>query len=222
MVDNKSFAWGGEGFVTNSTDQTTGHVNTACCVIDDTHTLNFTLLATDLYTDGTSNRSEAAFSGRYAAGVTLNMSYEMWLSGSSSVNDDFGSGKWCVIGQLHDSGGSSPPMEINLGGDANNVGTIGDQLCVDIYDGSIFSQKYRDSSGNLTRGSYHTFDIIIKAHATAGILQMWIDGTQVVNYSGALFETAPYYWKFGMYRGPTPGEDQTQNYKIRNFLCVRT
>jgi hypothetical protein len=223
MVNNQSFSWGGEGFVTNSTNQTTGHVNTACCIVADTHTLDFILKSTDLYTDvGTSNRSEIAMTGRYADGVTINSSWQVWLDPSSPVNDNFGPSEWNVFPtQIHDSGGASPPVEMNLGGDANNSGTTGDQLCIDKYNGTAFSQAFRDS-GNLVRGTWHSFDMIAKLHATAGILSVCKNGVQVVSYTGPLFGISPNYQKLGMYRGPTPGEDQDQHYKIRNFLCVRT
>lgn len=223
MVNGSNFSWGGESFVTNSTNQTSGHTNSTCCVVTDTHRLTFTLLPTDLYTDfgSPSNRSEYAMNGRYADGVTLNMSYGMKFSSGSPTNSNFGPGKWCVIGQLHDSGGSSPPFEWNFGGDANNSGTSGDQLCGDYYNGSTYAQLYR-MVGNLPRGVEHFVDITIKPHATAGRLLAYVNRVKVIDYSGPLHEISPYYWKDGMYRGPTPGETSTQVYERRNFLCVRS
>lgn len=223
MVDGSTFTWGGMVVATNSTNQSS-NPNPNCCIVVDTHTISFTLLAGDNYTEFPSNRTEVAQnSGRLTDSQTFNINYEVMFSGSSPINDSFGPGQWCVVGQLHDSGGSSPPFEFNLGGDATHSGQAGgDALNVDYFNGTSFLNLYKAGS-NISRGVWHTVEVILKpnGNASGGIIQVWIDSVQVVNQTNlTFFDTPPYYWKMGMYRGET--EDQTQVLQYRNLLYAQS
>ena len=48
-----------------------------------------------------------------------------------------------------------------------------------------------------------------------GFARVWLDGKQIVNYSGALGgDTTEYYWKTGHYRGGAPETNTVQHRNI--------
>lgn len=207
----------------DGTTQAAGHVNANSCVVVDTHTLSLTVLPTD--DDGQpSNRTEIEQRLTFPTdGQTLNISYQFILSGP--VNNSYAGGPvdgWCVIGQLHgQSGSGNPPYEQLMG--INGVG------------GDVFSINYRNGSGtlvtaayagttNLARNVLHTVDLILKPHATAGIIKTTLDGVVVLNYAGGFGGPgqSPYFWKLGYYRGIFGTETQTQTIQIQNFEYALT
>lgn len=214
-----TLTWGGLNFRTESEN---AFANANCCIFVNTHQLDFTLLHTDnTPAQGSGQRSEILETGTHADGVTLNASYEFMLSATSPTNDcwsggPIGSDSWSVIGQYHDSG-SGPPVHENLLGSASGGDTF------NVWYNTATAIAYAGTS-NISRGTWHTVDVIMKptSSGTGSILQIWFDGTQVVNLTN-LHGTTPYYWKMGWYRGPAPpGPDQDQTIRYRNFLSVLT
>jgi hypothetical protein len=67
-------------------------------------------------------------------------------------------------------------------------------------------------STNIVRGQW--YDIKIRANVSntgaGGYLYVWVDGTQVVNYSGLLGYGYDTYWLFDIYRESEPQDTAAQ------------
>jgi hypothetical protein len=197
------------------------------------HTLQFEIRNGDSSTLGTGHRTELADTNRIAAASTYHITYEMNLT-SGSVNTCFGSGKWFVLGQIHDSVFSvNSPYEQNLGGDAGGALGSGDDFALDTgvsgaNASAVYTNQYADSSP-LSRSAWHqvdtavTFNVANNATGNGSVVT-YLDGVQVVNYSGPLgFFNHPtadtYYWKFGIYQGAC---STTQQVQYRNMITSVT
>jgi hypothetical protein len=68
----------------------------------------------------------------------------------------------------------------------------------------------------MRRGAWYDFFIEQKVSSSGrdDVLTVWIDGTQVLNQSGALFPHGrqPGYWKIGIYRGDVVRETEIARY----------
>jgi hypothetical protein len=222
ITNNGTFFWGGVKYKTLNDPNATSP-----CIIASTHQLDITLTPTDVWPGNNSNRSEISTTS-FGDGTTFNVTYEFLLSASSPINDAFGRGKWFVIGQLGDPitpinlGG--PPLEFNLGGDNGGTGPSpsGDNFCVDAALGGSLANRYRVNS-NISRGVWHTIDLIAKPQQTSGaLLEIWLDGAQIINSTSApyFYGNRAYWWKVGLYRGGR--KDQTQVARYRNLLVTMT
>lgn len=224
VFNGDTLSWGGLNFNTN---MDTSDSNPNSCRIASTHQLDFTILPDDDWNG--SNRTEIEGNQFFGDGSTFNMSYEILFSASSPVSNAYpggplGGGPWLVIGQMHDSfPGGQPPFFSNLGsvdgngpGDGYVVGTV------PVGGGS--PNFIYDSNSNMARGVWHTVDIIIKPASSGSIAKVWLNGTQIVNTADnpVMHGQPSYYWKMGIYRGPTGTQTQTQLIRYRNFICVMT
>ncbi len=70
---------------------------------------------------------------------------------------------------------------------------------------------FQDST-NIVRGHNYAMQIQCKMHPTAGVLHVWRDGIQIVNYSGPLGFNFNTYWKYGIYRA-AGADTQTAQYQ---------
>lgn len=216
ITTESNLHWDATSFSTQSTTQS-HNANPNCCIVVDLHTLSFTLLPTDVWdTFGpTGCRTEIETATTFIDGQTLNVTYEFKLPASNPVNDAFGSAGWTTIGDVHDAGSTSVPYNQFLGNWSSN--SHAEAFTATIKSNGTQTDAYEGSS-DLTRDVWHTLDIKLKlvaAGGTTGLLQTWLDGIQVINYSGDVGGIAPYHWKLGLYRGGTL--DQTQVALYRNF-----
>ncbi len=213
VTTGKHFSFDSTDFEAESTTQA-HNPNPNCCIVVDTHTLSFTLLPTDVWEADPTNRTEIESQTRFIDGQTMNATYEFKLPASNPLNDSFGSAGFTTIGDVHDSGAGSVPYNQFLGSWASSAHA--ESFAITIKSSGTQTSAY-EGSVNLTRDVWHTVDLIIKcvASGSGGIAQTWLDGTQVLNFSGNISGVSPYFWKFGLYRGDTL--DQTQVALYRNF-----
>jgi hypothetical protein len=171
------------------------------------------------------NRSEIdGTNTRFTPGTEVNVSYNFTMT-STTARSNITS--WFTIGDFHnaddDLGGStSAPFEIDL--------QPNDQMSLDIgwltaHTSSVptlFSETvngvnisygipYTDPNP-IMRGHTYAMRIQAKMHPTAGFLNVWRDGVQIVNYSGPLGFNFNTYWKNGIYR-KLGSDDQVAKYQ---------
>jgi hypothetical protein len=163
------------------------------------------------------------------------VTFEFQLVGP--VNDQFGSGKFCIFFEMPDTLSSlRAPVELNLGGNTIHTATGGDDLSIDYgHSGNITTPTYVNlytAPANLTRSVWHTLDIRINPlnnvtdTGLLSIISTVLDGTllqPVLPATGqspaplGYFNAAPtntHRLRFGLTRGEGA---QTQQLLIRNF-----
>jgi len=97
--------------------------------------------------------------------------------------------------------------------------STGDQFGVDaIVNGSI-TRPYTAPS-NISRGVWHTVDIIMKPLNPGGFCHVWMNGVQIANINSGFYANSGYWWKVGLYRGGIT--DQIQVGRYRNLLLRLT
>jgi len=70
---------------------------------------------------------------------------------------------------------------------------------------------------NIVRGHNYAMRIQCKVDPTAGFLNVWRDGVQIVNYSGPLGFNFDTYWANGIYRAAGP---DTQIAQFQNLIIT--
>ena len=149
------------------------------------------------------------------AGTPINISYQFMVeangpNGSFVNSDTSASGGWFVVGQMHNrdtSVSTSPPFAIQLDGDHLQVVA---RYCPTGLDPS-------NAAGNLTMltlwtdpnpiqvGQYNNIQIQANVSDDSnGYLDVSVNGSQVVNYHGALGYGDGTYWEYGIYRDSAP------------------
>jgi polysaccharide lyase-like protein len=163
----------------------------------DPYCLQFEVRPGDCWVDGSyvdhgNNRSEIEFSPRYNSGVKLIFAATLNVSGSAPTAVDF------YFTQLHAVSGSPPaPFYLQI--------AKGDYLEVITQNpNSNWNRIYRAPSP-IRRGQAMQLRSEVNMNTSGGYAKVWLDGNQIVNYSGAIgASNSQYYWKCGIYRGETP------------------
>lgn len=161
-------------------------------------------------------RSEIAGVTQYANKTSLEVTYGFMIEpGAKNTSSGL------VMGQFHQNDGvdsNSPPFCIALNGEKIAV-------CIGYTDASgkvVYATLYT-SAADVVRG--HEYDVKIDATfdtGSQGHLAVWIDGQQVANYWGPLgYSTqSSVYWKAGIYRQNSKGEDIAIQYSDLNIDTV--
>ena len=146
----------------------------------------------DLTNDGGANRSEIEFSPRYAAGTQINISETLTVEPGATNTASF-----LDLNQLH-STTQSPPSPFVLGLDKS------DHLVVVLQSPTTSWNVVYRSPDPIVRGQPMDLNFQLNMGPSGnGYVGVWLDGTQIVNYHGAVGATgAEYFWKEGIYRGP--------------------
>ena len=145
----------------------------------------------DLTNDGGANRSEIEFSPRYAAGTQINISETLTVEPGATNTASF-----LDLNQLH-STTQSPPSPFVLGLDKS------DHLVVVLQSPTTSWNVVYRSPDPIVRGQPMDLNFQLNMGPSGnGYVGVWLDGTQIVNYHGAVGATgAEYFWKEGVYRG---------------------
>jgi hypothetical protein len=137
------------------------------------------------------------------------------------------------IAQFHNNdtalgGSTSPPFEIDLQpNDQMNIAigyltANGPSNSTFIFSKTVngvgisYGYVFQDSV-NIVRNHNYAMRIQCKMHPTAGFLNVWRDGVQIVNYSGPLGFNFNTYWAFGVYRASGP---EAQIAKFQNMIVT--
>src|SRR6202008_4533452 len=170
------------------------------------HTLQFQLRPGDLWPDNGSARSEISGSTIFAANATVNLSYQFEVL--PGFNDTSNNLSWQILGQFHADDNNpiyqtfsegSPPLAFHLTG-PNGLGE-GDYLAIQaLYalpgqtSWTAATQSGDPENGfiwvsptPIVRGQ--SYDVQVEAsfqNNSSGFLEVWINGTEVVNYHGPL------------------------------------
>jgi large repetitive protein len=198
----------------------------------DSHTLQFQLRPNDLWADNASHRSEISGGTVFAANQTINLSYQFDVL--PGFNDTSNNLAWQILGQFHADDNNatyqamsegSPPLAFHLTG-ANGQGE-GDYLAVQVLYALPGQTSWTEAtpSGNplngfmwvsstpIVRGQY--YDVQVEAsfqNNASGFVEIWINGTQVVDYHGPVGYGGGVYWKEGIYEGWSSNQTITVNY----------
>jgi hypothetical protein len=212
-------------FVENA--NATGNAPWALTEIND-HTLQFTLKPGDLWADNASNRTEIDGSAAFLpAKSTLNISYQLTVQ--PGVTDT--SLSWLILGQLIPNTQDAiitpvtQDFAFHLTG-ADGFGA-GDYLGVEAFyvlpgqssatevaaTGNPYNGYLWVSPTPIVRGQ--AYDIKIQANVSntsAGFLEIWLNGSEIVNYHGPLGYGGTNAWKEGVYEGWTTTQTITVDY----------
>ena len=158
----------------------------------DDYTLRFEQRAGDLWTEGDStNRSEISWGPHWNAGETYKAKFKITLHAGQFTTD------WMTLDQVHDTLGIAAPYVIEL---QNEKFTI---LARYIKSGqSSHTTETVWQGSTVQREKEYAFEVQFKFNpGGGGFLKAWMDGQQIVNYSGQFgFNCSQYYYKNGIYR----------------------
>jgi hypothetical protein len=123
---------------------------------------------------------------------------EAWAAFSFFVEPGpFFRSAWTVIGQIHNQKGSAIPLNIQFNSEFLRIHTSRQVDGAPAVAATHFSRK-------IARGEWHRVVLRFR-EGVAGELDFWLNGEQVVKYSGPIGSAGDTsYWKFGIYRGPGP------------------
>lgn len=146
---------------------------------------------------------DGAASPSWPADTTVQISYAVLLEPGAPIQ-----ASWNVLGQYHYDKAAYPPASIG-------IGLMNDFWSIE-KDGPTGMVRAWRSSERMRRGAWYDFFIEQKVSSSGrdDVLTVWIDGTQVLNQSGALFPHGrqPGYWKIGIYRGDVVRETEIARY----------
>jgi hypothetical protein len=150
------------------------------------------------------------------------MSETYWYSFRTFIPEDFPiEDNRLVIAQWHasdeDGEATSPPLTVYYrDGDLLIRARHSDKDKILKDDDTIKVNLYRQE--NFSRGQWHDFIFQVKwSYETDGMVNMWIDGKQVVEYQGGVGykdEQGPYF-KFGAYRDEEYMVENAQGHKTK-------
>ena len=133
---------------------------------------------------------------------------------------------WFVAGEMHNDDTASgvptsPPFAIQLAGDHLQVVARYAAPGVNPSNaaGQLTMMTLWTDPNPIQTNQYN--DISIKANVSntsAGYLDVSVNGTQVVNYSGPLGYGSPTYWEDGLYRNSGPTESATADFRNLTLL----
>jgi hypothetical protein len=154
-----------------------------------------------------SERSEISQSLRQSISGAANYASSKWsfMIEPGQAN----TAKWMSLGQFHSGMNKSGPFDFGLRGD--------DKLSFVIR--SSAGEKEIELPANVQRG--HWYDIKVDLHfgpSGGGYVKVWLDGQQVVNYSGAVGYTdqSTTHWNMGIYRS-SPAGNETIAYNVKGL-----
>ncbi|HET7716750.1 MAG TPA: heparin lyase I family protein [Bauldia sp.] len=146
----------------------------------------------------------------YPADEMLEVTYDLMIEPGEPNQAE-----WLLIGQFHaDDADTPPPLAIELDHEKMEVrarfghGEGGETLTL-----------YRDET-DLERGRYYRMRIralFPDDEEDEGVVQIWRDGRQIVDYAGPLGYGYGVYWKVGIYRRPVP---EALAVNIRNLFVT--
>jgi hypothetical protein len=148
------------------------------------------------YSDGTAvERDELSFfDARYSEGTQINLSETITVQPGPTNTASF-----LVLTQLHATTNVSPtycPFSIEL--------DQSDHLLVVLQNPSSGWIPVYRSPDPIVRGQpMNLSSQMVMGPSGGGYVGVWLNGTQIVDYHGAVGATnSEYYWKMGIYRGP--------------------
>jgi hypothetical protein len=177
--------------------------------------LRFELRSGDIISVPGTERSEiTGFSNPVAIGNVIAGSFRLTvLPGAANT------AAWLTLAQMHQinnvgSTSGSNPFGIEL---------AAERLRVVTKTGNPSSPTYTNqwtSSTDIVRGREYLITFEVNFHPSSGYLKVSVDGTQVVNITGAtcFTDTASTYWKQGIYRDPAP---ETMSAIVRGAAVAR-
>jgi Ca2+-binding RTX toxin-like protein len=180
------------------------NANTAWDYQTDGNTMRFELRSGDHWANDRSGveRSEIASYKKLDIGKTYTVSYKFMVEPGQPNSAD-----WLVLGQLHSTedsydSGVSPPSGINLIGERMEIHVRWSTPARTDWSNVKTKSLYTDAQ-NIKRGHWYDIKMTVKFDPFGnGILDIWRDGDQLVNYRGPLGyndKIGP-YWKHGVYR----------------------
>jgi hypothetical protein len=179
--------------------------------LPDDHTLRFELRPKDIWSnaswnDATQNngaeRSEISYVSKFSAGSLATLTYQFTLA-SGPQN----SALWLVLTQIHETPSDGPPpFALEMVGERMRVMLRYKQAGMSNFKEVV---PWSDPSP-IARGRAYDMKYQVKFDpAGKGLLNVWRDGVQIVEYTGPIgFAGQQYYWKLGIYRSPA-AEAQT-------------
>jgi hypothetical protein len=174
----------------------------------DSDTLRFELRSGDVWHQDAPAKERTGIGGEdfFAAGKDVSVTYEFMIEPG-----DPNTSEWLLIGQFHPADGfSSPPFAVEL---------IGEELAIKLryrIPGEQVYQWYEFQDDEpIVRGKYYKFHAefdVEPNQRNSGSVKVWLDGEQIVDYSGYLGYGSSFYWKADLYRAAAP-ETIAVNYR---------
>jgi Ca2+-binding RTX toxin-like protein len=142
---------------------------------------------------GQKERSEIRGERVYADGDTIDVNYSFMIENGTANTAD-----WAVLGQFHaDDNYMSPPFAVELIGERMAI-VIRYRLPGDDADTKL--ELYVDTK-DIERGHYYDIEIAVNFDLDGkGLLDVFRDGEQIVDYAGPIGYGYGVYWKHGIYR----------------------
>jgi len=139
----------------------------------------------------------------YAVGVPFWVAYDVMVeAGSPQIatagGDPGGVAAWCVMGQIHGDNTENPvPWQLDY---------ISDTFAVSIQTdpNQTWTTLWTDTAPTPRGTVRHVVVNISVSGKATDFCKVWIDGVQVVNFTGIIGSTNPdphVYFKYGIYRG---------------------
>jgi len=191
----------------------------------DAQTLRFEIRPGDhaWFDSGSVDRAEVDGSagGYIPSGTPVNIRYQFMVEPNGPNGSFTNTARWFVTAEMHNADtisgvSTSPPFAIQLAG--NHLQVVA-RYCPTGLDPS-------NRAGNLTMltlwtdpnpiqaGQYNKIQIQANVSNTSiGYLDVWVNGTQVVNYHGPLGYGSPTYWEEGLYRNAGPSQTVAASFR---------
>jgi hypothetical protein len=161
--------------------------------------------------DGSGDRSKVI-----PAGTPTNLSYQIMLEPGAA-----NTASWFVTGELHNADwvngvATSPPVAIQLAGEHLQVVA---RYCPTGLDpsnaaGNVQMLTLWTDPNPIVRGQYNDIKIQTNvSNTSAGYLEVWVNGAEVVNYHGPLGYGTPTYWCEGLYRNAGPSQTVAADFR---------
>jgi hypothetical protein len=163
------------------------------------------------------DRNDVALDPTIPVGTSISIDYQFMVEPNGPNGTFVNTASWFTTAEMNGYPAvSSPPFEIGLVGNRLHVMA---RYCPP---GQVPSNR----AGNLTQltlwtapdpiqpGQYN--DIKMSANVSnnsSGYLDVWVNGTRVVNYHGPLGYGTPTYWEYGLYRSAGPPETAAANFR---------
>jgi hypothetical protein len=172
------------------------------------------------------DRSWIERSARLAVNDVFKCTYEVLMESGDSQT-----AAWFLLGAMHNDDTNdeppgvhtSPPFAIEMNGEKLQVVIRYTSVGGDPSNGSpdLTTTTLWTDGSDMSRDVWHRIEIEAKTNqAGTGYLKVWVDGTQVVNYSGNLGFGDHVYWEEGIYRDAASSVGEEIAAKFKNVLIV--